>query len=159
MAIALVIGLLLGAGATHVLAGSSLGRTSTTTRVTTTTETLPAVTSAKTTVSPVKHYVVFQQSGYCLGSPNVSYESLWSVTLGNETEAKTWNATQTISDNTVWTSTNQIFSTMVFLLPDGTYGFSISPNHFEPSSGLVTVDGADVLVKVNDSAFVDFCLP
>ncbi len=159
MAIALVIGLLIGAGATYALAEPNMNRTTTVTSVTTTTTILPAVTNANKTVSPMKYHVVFQQSGYCIGSPNISYESLWSVTLGDETELKTWNATQTISNDTVRTSGNQIFSTMVFLVPDGVYNFSISPNHFEPGSGLVTVNGSDVLVKVNDSALVDFCLP
>lgn len=48
LAIALVIGLFIGAGATYALAGARLGRTTTITSVTTKTEILPPVTSTIT---------------------------------------------------------------------------------------------------------------
>jgi hypothetical protein len=101
VAIALVIGLLVGAGATYVLAGPRQIPATVTSVITTTTvadvigaSTAPTlVTSIHTTTSAMMYYVVFEQSGYCIGSPVTSYEDFWSVTLGNETQVKTWNAT------------------------------------------------------------------
>ena len=148
------------------LAGSRARRTetitSTTTMVTDALASSTASSSATSTATSgvaIMHYVVFEQSGYCLGSPVIYYENLWSVTLGNETQLKTWNSTQTIANDTVSVSTNPIFSTVVFSVPDGSYNFSISPDYFSPDSGMVLVNGSNVAVKLDDSVFVNFCPP
>jgi hypothetical protein len=93
--------------------------------------------------------LTFQESGACFPP---AFLSAWSVTLGNNwTEAEPSNATLPISD-TSFTSSSQFAnqSTIIFSVPNGTYSYKVSPEAMlGPSSGNVTVKGADVIVEVN----------
>ena len=92
--------------------------------------------------------VSFHQSGAC--SPS-AYVAPWSVTLGNQTIAEPSGATLPIPNGTFSAGpANQNLSTIVFSVPNGVYGYRISPyGAFSPTSGTITVDGSDVSVEAN----------
>jgi hypothetical protein len=69
VAVGLVVGLLLGAGAAYEVALPGIGRITTATSVATTTETLPAVTSTTTLVTTEIPSVSYVSSALCTGNP------------------------------------------------------------------------------------------
>jgi hypothetical protein len=138
----------------------TISRTSTvtTTQTTVVTKTVLIYTSnrssSSTTGEQRVYKLAFQESGAC-GSPP-AFLAAWSVTLGNNrTEAEPSNATLPISDRSFMGSPQFVNrSTIIFSVSVGTYSYSISPEAMlGPSSGNVTVRGADVVVEVNGPFF------
>jgi hypothetical protein len=110
---------------------------------TTVTETLSTmqtttVTGSNNTGAVFK--VTFQQEGAC--SPTL-YVPKWSVVLGNE------NETEQLSSHDYYAGPIPV-PDLVFSVPNGFYQYRITGDGvgyaFEPDSGNVTVDGADVVV-------------
>jgi hypothetical protein len=87
--------------------------------------------------------VTFKQAGTC--NPTI-YAPKWSVTLGDETKSAQTNNT----------ASNSAYAEplppppIVFLVTNGVYQYNIGPSNdeFQPSSGTVTVNGADVIITV-----------
>ena len=87
--------------------------------------------------------VTFRQAGTC--SPTI-YAPKWSVTLGNITKSAQTNNT---ASNTAYAEPLSP-PPIVFSVANGVYQYTIGPSNdeFQPSSGTVTVNGADVIVTV-----------
>jgi hypothetical protein len=166
---ALVIGLLVGAGATYAVAESqSRTRASTTTVTLASTATnlmTTTITSAAGNASVQLHEVTFNESGEC-----GAYASNWAVTLttllpvssdhppfdtpyaviGNVTITQPSNATLPL--NTAGGSAGgayKMISKIVFTVPDGVYEYDVTSFwDFSPPGGMVYVNGSDVVVQL-----------
>jgi hypothetical protein len=104
------------------------------------------VTSGTSTAGTV-YTVTFQQAGTC--NPTI-YAPKWSVTLGNETRSAQTNNS---ASNTEYAEPLPP-PPIVFSVADGVYQYSVGPSNdgFQPASGTVTVNGADVVVTVTGPA-------
>jgi hypothetical protein len=91
--------------------------------------------------------VTFQQTGQC--SPLV-YWAPWYVTLGNMTEVEPSNATIPFTGNSDTASPlYQIYSTIVFTVPDGTYNYTLYFQAVQPGPQIVVVNGSDVTIDTS----------
>jgi hypothetical protein len=108
-------------------------------------EVIAAVTTGTTGASSAGSIftVTFQQAGTC--SPTI-YAPKWSVTLGNVTKSAQTNNT---ASNTAYAEPLPP-PPIVFSVTNGVYQYSVSPSNdeFQPASGTVTVNGANVVVVV-----------
>ena len=103
-------------------------------------------TSSSCDSSATVHCVVFQQLGAC--SP-AFWAVPWSVTIGDTTEVQPHGTSLPLDNLASYGTSDENLSVIVFSLPDGTYHYSASPDAFlTPTSGTVTVEGADVLVQI-----------
>ena len=87
--------------------------------------------------------VTFQQAGTC--NPTI-YAPKWSVTFGNVTKSAETNNT---ASNTEYAEPLPP-PPIVFSVTNGVYQYIIGPSfdEFQPASGTVTVNGADVIISV-----------
>ena len=130
---------------------ATLSITTTTTSTTTKTATQTVTTTTSTTATTQQvHTVVFQQLGSC---SNPEFWGIpWAVTIGDTTEVQP-PGTPLPPDNGSLSgeagTLNENFSVIAFALPDGSYNFKVDPStYFQPNSGVVDVNGADVLVQI-----------
>jgi hypothetical protein len=125
----------------------TLTLTFTTTSATSLTTTLTTTVTASCDSSPSVHCVVFQQLGAC----NPEFWGVpWSVTIGGTTEVQPPSAQPPGADSGLAGTMDGNLTVIVFSLPDGVYNFTVRPSneYFTPSSGVVSVNGADVLVQI-----------
>jgi hypothetical protein len=89
--------------------------------------------------------VTFRQSGDC--TPSV-YVAPWSVTLGPWTVVEPSNATLPIGTNARLFGPSDVNNSVItFSVPNGQYQYSIATGGgFANPSGVITVDGGDVMV-------------
>ncbi len=107
-------------------------------------ETVTITSTASCDSSSILHCVVFQQLGAC-SNPEFWGEP-WSVTIGNQTIAEPSTATLPVQGTAGASNPND---TITFSVPNGTYSYTLGPGvYFEPSSGVVHVNGSDVKVVV-----------
>jgi hypothetical protein len=101
------------------------------------------VSSTGTSNADTMFNVTFQQAGTC--NPTI-YAPKWSVTLGNITKSAQTNNT---ASNTEYAEPLPP-PPIVFSVTNGVYQYGIGPSNdeFQPASGTVTVNGADVVVTV-----------
>ncbi len=134
----LVLAIVVGALIIGALAYAAFGTAKTITVTSTTTLTV----QTGSTPSQARLYkVAFRQMGAC--SPTL-FAGPWSVTLGNQTLAEPSNASLPVQGTASPQNPND---TITFSVPDGVYPYTVSPGvYFQPSSGVVRVDGSDVLV-------------
>jgi hypothetical protein len=101
------------------------------------------VSSTSTSNGGTVFTITFQQAGTC--NPTI-YAPKWSVTLGNITKSAQTNNT---ASNTEYAEPLPP-PPIVFSVTNGVYQYSIGPSNdeFQPASGTVTVNGADVVVTV-----------
>jgi len=111
------------------------------------TKTVTVDGSSPTTGSSGDHYVFFQQIGAC--SPEF-WGVPWSVTIGGVTEVQPQGTPLPLINYGLSGTTDKNLTIIAFSLPDGTYGFDVSPSQdfFTPQSGTVVVSGSDVLVDI-----------
>jgi len=103
-------------------------------------------TATQPTSEVTLYEIIFSQTGVC--SPPV-FLAPWSVTLENKNylvEPPNSN----LSECCTASPSSRAYSTIVFSLPDGSYGFTISPNLLSPQRGTVSVSGHDVTVQVSE---------
>jgi hypothetical protein len=116
-------------------------------------ETSPATTGGSTVVTsscvstPTLHCVIFQQLGAC--SPEF-WGVPWSVTIGGITGVQPPGTPLPLGNDSLGGTMNSNFTTIAFLLPDGSYHFRVSPSNdfFTPDSGTVIVNGAGSSVQI-----------
>jgi hypothetical protein len=147
---ALVIGLLIGAAATYVLAGASLSRTATT-PTTLAPVTITSTTTVAATASSVQlHKVTFDETGGCSAS---YYFERWYVTMDNITLVQPSNVTLSQMNNQTGGRSGQEYkeiSTIVFTVPDGNYSYYASngAGEFGAIQRFVVVNGSDKVVPL-----------
>ncbi len=130
---------------------ATLSITTTTTSTTTKTATQTVTTTTSTTATTQQVYtVVFQQLGSC---SNPEFWGIpWAVTIGDTTEVQPPGTPLPPDNGSLSGETgtlNENFSVIAFALPDGSYNFKVDPStYFQPNSGVVDVNGADVLVQI-----------
>lgn len=108
---------------------------------TVTTETTLTVSSKSAGSQPRFYEVTFRQMGSC--SPPI-FAGPWSVTLGSQTITEPSNATLPVQGTGSSSNPND---TITFSVPNGTYPYTVGPGiYFQPSSGVVNVNGLDVHV-------------
>ncbi|MDG6907691.1 MAG: hypothetical protein JRN20_18110 [Nitrososphaerota archaeon] len=121
------------------------------TRTTTTNKT---VTVTATSNSPYSrsigvYSVTFQQSP-C--NPT-DYVSVWSVTLANETVLNPYNGTLPLSGVVTIASfpSDSSISTITFVVPDGTFNYTVKPTggFSSSTSGIVVVKGSSVAIRLD----------
>jgi hypothetical protein len=121
-------------------------QTLTTTLLVTTTQKTTSVISV-IVVPQGSAYVTFQQIGACTpqfwGIP-------WSVTIANLTLVQPPNTPLPISNYGLYGTTNQSYTKITFLLPNGLYSYAISPNagFFTPTYGQLVVNGTNSTVPI-----------
>ena len=93
------------------------------------------------------YQVTFQQVGAC--SPEF-WGIPWSVTIDGVTEVQPPGTQLPISNSTLYGTTNETYTSIVFSLPNGTYNYRVSPSNFffTPDSGSISVSGSDLTVKI-----------
>ena len=93
------------------------------------------------------YQVSFEQVGAC--SPEF-WGIPWSVTIDGVTEVQPPGTQVPISNSTLYGTTNETYTSIVFSLPDGTYNYRVSPSNFffTPDSGSISVSGSDLTVKI-----------
>ncbi len=137
LAIAIVIAsVVIGGG---IVASSYLGASRTVTETTTS-----ILTQTRTSQL---YQVEFLQESNC---PYGSWLYPWGVMVGNQTIVQPSNATLPLSFNGNHLTGESSYSTIWFSLPNGTYSYTTIPDDSLGSaqSGIVTVDGGDVVVLV-----------
>ena len=124
---------------------------------TTSTHVATTITTKKTTSNSSLYQLKFNQTGICRPGTSLygAYFIPWSVTL----TSGSYNATKTQPPNSNlsngFTSTrNASYSFISFLVPNGTYNYTLNPvNNFENSqgftSGTATINGDNVTVYVS----------
>jgi len=111
----------------------------------------PPVTSSSPSTTPPNsklHYVIFTQKGAC--PPEIFWGVPWSVTIGNDTEVQPIYAPAPHSAAALYGTSDSSLASISFALPNGTYQYQVRPSngYFTPSSGSVTVNGADVTIPI-----------
>ncbi len=103
------------------------------------------ITSNVTPSSGRLYEVVFKQSGTCTPT---AYEVPWSVTLGPWTVAEPSNASVPLDTGAGYAGPEFVNeSVIVFSVPNGQYPYNVTAvSGFGNSTGVVNVDGADVMV-------------
>ncbi len=92
--------------------------------------------------------VEFIQQGVC-SDPEV-WLAPWAVSLNNVTIVRPSNATLPLSESSFGAGpSGENYSTISFSVPNGTYNYTVYPRSFLGETGIVTVDGSDVLITVN----------
>lgn len=143
---ALVIGLLIGAGATYGLGAAILSRTDT---LTTTALSTSLITTTVTSVQLYK--VTFNETGGCAGPNSPDYYGKWYVTMDNITIVQPSNVTLSQIVNPVEGRDGQQYkeiSTIVFTVPDGNYSYYASDGLGATFHGFVAVSGSDEVVPI-----------
>jgi hypothetical protein len=110
---------------------------------------LQTTTMSSTQQSTRLYEMTFSEAGYC--SPP-AYYAPWAVALNNKTTiAEPPSATLPLEVNGgAYSPYNKNFSVITFSVPNGTYDYAIYPQPmFQFQSGVVTVNGSDVLVRVH----------
>ena len=169
MAIALVVGLLIGAGATYALAGPSLGRT--TTSVITTTETLPVVTITSTTTVATTTEVQSAVVTSCIttsskpifpcGGDNflIDSASLFSSNGGNGTLAMTLTHSENFEGDVVWIYVNRtVMLTTPAVGAEHTYIIQV-PSRFVGQSGALLSQTISLTAGSKYEVIVNMGLP
>jgi hypothetical protein len=86
----------------------------------------------------------------------------WSVTIGNVTKVQPPGTSLPLTNSTLMDTTNNLnLTVLVFSLPDGRYNFTVNPtsfslagpDYFLPDSGVVDVNGTNVLIQVQLEAY------